>query len=283
MPTLATLILLLAAPAPVDRSSTFSEVEAAPALSSPAPTVADPDDSDDDDAAPAPSPPPVVADPTPLPLPPSPPPPRRPDRPIRWRVDIVGDLGNALLRDRAWRAFDDNRHAFLPGVSVRADARLGGGRLFLGGGASYRSFSGYHALYDNIWTSARVREPLLFARLSGVLVEGLDLFVQAGGGLGIVDLDLSSTQNASQRALIGVVDGQGGAAIYLPKRWLRRRGASRVTGGLELAAGHGWRSAIDVRPQIYTDEDPIATSGAPLGDLSLRGFQWRVGVFIRFQ
>ena len=115
------------------------------------------------------------------------------------------------------------------------------------------------------------------------MVEGVDLFVQAGGGVSIVDFNVDSTQYAAQRALAGVVDGQGGAAIYLPKRWLRRRGASRVTGGLEFAAGYSWRSAIDVRPQISTDEDPIPTTGAPLGDLSLRGVQWRVGLFLRFQ
>ena len=56
-----------------------------------------------------------------------------------------------------------------------------------------------------------------------------------------------------------------------------------MTGGLEFAAGYSWRSAIDVRPQISTDEDPIPTTGAPLGDLSLRGVQWRVGLFLRFQ
>ena len=279
MPMLATLILLLTAPAPVDRSSTFSEVESAPDLSTAQPSSA----SEAPAADPEPTPSaPIVADPTPIPVPP-PPPPARPDRPIRWRVDIVGDLGNALLRDRAWRAFDDNRHVLMPGLSVRADTRLGGGRLFLGGGASYRSFSGVDSLYGTTWTGARAREPLLFARLSAVLVEGVDLFVQAGGGVSIVDFNVGSTQYAAQRALAGVVNGQGSAAIYLPKRWLRRRGASRVTGGLEFAAGYSWRSAIDVRPQISTDEDPIPTTGAPLGDLSLRGVQWRVGLFLRFQ
>lgn len=277
MPMLATLILLLTAPAPVDRSSTFSEVEPPPDLStSEAPAA------DTESTPPAAPSAPIVADPTPIPVPP-PPPPARPDRPIRWRVDIVGDLGNALLRDRAWRAFDDNRHVLLPGLSVRADTRIGGGRLFLGGGASYRSFSGYNSLYGTTWTGAQAREPLLFARLSAVMIEGVDLFVQAGGGVSIVDINVDSTQSAAQRAVAGVVDGQGGAALYLPKRWLRRRGASRVTGGLEFAAGYSWRSAIDVRPQISTDEDPIPTTGASLGDLSLRGVQWRVGLFLRFQ
>ena len=70
--------------------------------------------------------------------------------------------------------------------------------------------------------------------------------------------------------------------LYLPKRWLPRRGASRVTGGLELAAGYTWRKSVDVRPTLATDEDPIATQGTEFGDVAIRGFAWRLGVFVRF-
>lgn len=281
MPTLA-LILLLTAPAPVDRSTPLVELE--PSEADPAPAIAAPPTTTDGSigAPPAPTQPIVALDPTPLPVPP-PPPPTRPDRPIRWRVDIVANIGGTVLGDRAWRAFDDNRHALQPGLSLRADARVGGGKLFLGGGASYRSFGGGGSLYEDPWTYARVREPLLFARLAVAAIEGVDIFAQLGGGPSIVDLEFSSTQYATQRSVAAMVDGQGGLAVYLPKRWLRRRGASRVTGGIELAAGYTWRSPVDVRPKVDTQTDPIPIRGAALGDLSLRGFVWRLGVFVRFQ
>ncbi len=289
MPILTTLIVLplLIGPAPVDRGTTFSEVEA------PAPTTTpDPQDpppanaSSDVTTAPDPVVSPEVTStvtlvPTRMPAPPRPP--VRPARPIRWRVDMVFDAGGMRFGDRAWRAFDSNRRAVQAGVSLRADARLGRTRVFLGGGASFRNLGGAGTLYETTSTYARVREPLLFARLSVAAVEGIDVFVQAGGGPSVVDLDFISNQSASQRKVVGLADGQGGVALYLPKRWLKRRGASRVTGGIELAAGYTWRGDVDVRPQVDTDEDPIPTSGAALGDLSLRGVTWRVGLFVRFQ
>jgi hypothetical protein len=303
MPTLAALILLLTAPAPVDRTTTFSEVEtpasttstaepaptAPPSTSTPStspPSTSTPPTSPPSTATPPTKPwtpppfdaPKIFANPTPIPVPPPP-----PNRPIRWRVDIVANVGGTVLRDRAWRAFDYNRHALQSGISLRADTRVGGGRVFLGGGASFRTFGSYGSLYSTTSTSARVREPLLFARLAVAALEGVDVFVQAGGGVSIVDLSFSAAQYASQRAVTGMADGQGGVALYLPKKWLRKRGASRATGGLEFAAGYTWRSPVAVRPQLHTDDDPISTSGAALGDLSLRGAIWRVGLFVRFQ
>jgi len=217
-----------------------------------------------------------------MPTPP-PPAPARPARPIRWRVDIVGDISGLLIRDPGWSAFDDNRRVNIPGLTLRADARIGSSRLFLGGGASYRNFFGGGSLYDSTYAYSQVYEPLLFARLAVAAVEGIDIFAHVGGGPSIVALDFDSTQFAHQRSVVGMIDGQGGVAIYLPKRWLRRRGASRVTGGLELAAGYTWRGDLDVRPTVDTEEDPIPTDSATLGDLSLRGFVWRLGLFIRFQ
>ena len=208
MHCLITLIVLplLTAPVPVDRGTTFSEVDisastpAAPAAT-PEPDAADPQRLDPA-APPDPGGPQVLTlDRTPMPVPPPPPVrPARPDRPIRWRVDIVADVGGTRLGDRAWRAFDDNRVALTSGVTLRADVRLGGGRVFLGGGASFRAFTSNSSLYETTSTSARVREPLLFARLAVATVEGVDVFLHAGGGPSIVDLDVYSTRSASQRA-----------------------------------------------------------------------------------
>jgi hypothetical protein len=209
--------------------------------------------------------------------------PVRPDRPIQWRVDILGAIGTVVFRDPADRAFDRDRSALQYGLTVRGDTRLGKGRVFLGGGATYRRFDASGAPYDSFSTRLRVREPIGFVRLSVMTVEGLDVFAQAGGGVSIVDVNFNSSMAAAQRSIAPVVDGMAGLTMYLLKRWLARRGASRMTGGLELGAGYTWRGDVTVRPRLDTPEDPIDTTSASFGDVALRGFAWRFGVFIRFQ
>jgi hypothetical protein len=214
--------------------------------------------------------------------PPQPPPaPRKPELPIRWRIDIMLGVGTTVFRDPAWRAFDNNRSATHGDLTLRADKRMGTGRLFLGGGATMRAFSGRGTPYEVFTTRLSVREPILFARLSARMVQGIDLFAQLGGGISIVDVALQSTVSTSQRSIVGLADGLGGITLYLPRRWLERE--RRVTGGLELGAGYTWRGDVDVRPRVDTDEDPITTDSASLGDVSLRGFSWRLGVFLRYQ
>lgn len=289
MPTFAMLAVLLAAPAPNDRSAPLVEVTP---LEAPAEAAAPPE------SAPTPEPPPPAATsfPPPPPVTTPPPPddrpptasgrraaPARPDRPIRWRVDLLGALGTTRIRDTAWRAYDDNRGAFQLSATVRADAPLGSGRVFLGGGATFRRFASYGRIHEVLtYNDVRVREPLAFARVAIRLVEGADIVAQAGGGVSIVDLTMGTTFVASQRTIAPLIDGLAGVNLYLPKRWLPRRGASRVTGGLELAAGYTWRKSVDVRPTLATDEDPIATQGTEFGDVAIRGFAWRLGVFVRF-
>ncbi|MBK9756310.1 MAG: hypothetical protein IPO88_22990 [Nannocystis sp.] len=277
---------LLSPPITSDREVAPVEIEAPAEASPEAAPVASPQPQE-----PAPAPAsdatlywrdaPAVA-PPPAP-PPAPKPQARPDRPIRWRVDIMGSLGGAVFRDAAWRAFDYNRSVLQYGVTVRGDTRLGSGRVFLGGGASFRRFASRGDLYDNFSTDILAREPVGFIRVSVAALEGVDAFAQAGGGVSIVDVHVYSSSTASQRAFAGLAEGLAGVALYLPKRWLARRGASRLTGGLELGAGYTWRGAVDVRPQVSTDDEPIPTSSAGLGDLALRGFTWRLGLFIRFQ
>jgi hypothetical protein len=205
-----------------------------------------------------------------------------PDRPIRWRVDLGPELGFLHLRDPAWQAFDRGTRVFQLGATLRADVRLAGGRLFFGGGASLRRFSSGGGLHG-IATAITVREPLAFARLSVVAVEGVDVIVQAGAGASIVDLRLSSAVSAAQRSVVPRVDGQAGVALYFPKRWLPRRRAARVSVGVEMTAGYAWRGEVDVRPAVVTDDDPIAADTTSLGGLSLRGLTWRTGLFLRFQ
>ena len=224
--------------------------------------------------APAPAPPPALTvAPTPAPA--------RPDRPIRWRADLNLGGGTTFHRDPAWRAFDAGRAAPHVGMMLRVDARLGGGRVFLGGGLAYRAFRSVGQLHDVVTTAVRVRDPAALLRLSIVAVEGADLFVHASGGPSVVDLAVTSIYGAEQRAVVAALDGLAGASLYLPKKWLPGRGAARITGGFELAAGYTWRGAVSVRPDVLTPLDPIAASGAPFGDVAIRGFTWRLGLFIR--
>lgn len=282
---LTTIILLplLVGPPASDRGVDPVVVEA-PATRDPAPATV-PAPGDASPPAPAdPFAPSTVIQPQPYTAPPiAPPPPARPDRPIRWRVDLAGTIGWSIHRDPAWRALDDDRRTIDLGGGIRADFRLAGSRVFLGGGVFFRRFTGVGDLHGALSTRTRVREPIAFLRVSVVVREGLDVFAQAGGGPSIVDLDVSSSESASQRSVLGMVDGLGGLALYLPRRWLPRRGASRVTGGLELAAGYTWRSALEVRPALTTEDDPIATSTTSFGTVSIRGFAWRLGLFLRFQ
>lgn len=299
MPTfalIAALPLLLAPPA-TDRGAASVEVAA---------VEAEPPES----AAAEPEPPPAAApaaQPMPVPIQPPPPPPSNyltpanapddpprarkestprnwPERPIRWRVDLAGHLGTTTFFDRSWRAFDySDRKALHVGATVRGDFRLGDGRVFLGGGATYQRFGSYGGVFNTLGTDILVREPLAFLRLSVVTLEGIDVFVQAGGGASVVDLFLSSTQYAEQRKVGAVVDSLAGLALYLPKKWLPRRGSARATGGLELGLGYTWRSKVPVRPTVSTGEEPIDTSAAAFGNLALHGLAWRLGLFVRFQ
>lgn len=297
--TFLAVSLLLAPPPATDRGA--ATVDVADGVGTWQPEAADsPEPADPPTPAaaapaamPAPQPMPVPIHPPPpratgAAPPPSPPPaPRKertyPDRPIRWRVDLAGHLGTHTFFDPAWRAFDLDRKATHLGASLRGDFRLGDGRVFLGAGATFQRFSGVGRLYDTFTTKALAREPLAFLRLSIVTLEGIDVFVQAGGGASIVDLEVHSTRWASQRRVGALVDGLAGLALYLPKKWLPRRGSSRVTGGLELGLGYTWRSKLPVRPAVDTDDEPIDTSAAPLGTLALHGLAWRFGLFIRFQ
>lgn len=275
------LLLLLAPPTPSDRAAEPVAIDApAPA---PAETPPPPPPEPSGAINPWTRPPGDSAvQPQPYTPPPPPPPPRpHPERPIRHRVDLHAAIGAELHRDPAWRAFGDRIVTTLA-TGVRADFRLASGRLFLGAGLGFRRYTGDGDLHGALSTRARVREPLGLLRLSLVARDGLDVFAQAGGGPSVVDLDFSSGR-ADQRSVLAMLDGLAGISLYLPKRWLPRRGAARVTGGLELAAGYTWRSQLAVRPTYVADDDPIPTSSAALGDVALRGFTWRFGLFLRFQ
>lgn len=213
-------------------------------------------------ATPAPPPPPVV-------------------RPIRWRLDFGLGAGSTLVGDLGYRAFAPRRHLPEGSVTVMADFRLAESRLFLGGGLAYQRLGRTHSVYDQIYTDLSIHEPEVLGRVSVRLVEGLDVYGRLGVGPSIVDLGLNSQQNSSQRAIIPRVDGQGGLSLYLPRAWLRRKQAARLSAGLNLGLGYTWRGKFEVRPEVVTDDEPLRTTSTPLGDLSLHGVSFRIGVFLR--
>jgi hypothetical protein len=209
--------------------------------------------------------------------------PTRPDRPIRYRIDLQLEGGTHEVAHRSFDAFSTSSTLGGVAAGVRVDYRLAQGRVFVGGGLSYRRFASARDLpYGSLATNVRVQEPLLFLRLSLMALEGVDLYLEPGGGPTIVDLEVTSSRTARQRTIAGTFNGLAGVALYLPKAWLPNKGASRVTAGLDFGLGYGWRSPISVRPSPETDDEPLATSSVPFGELVLRGAIWRAGLFIRF-
>ncbi len=206
-----------------------------------------------------------------------------PDRPIRWRVDAFLAGGNTVIGDRGYRGVDDDRNARNLHVGARAGMRLGETRAFLSFGAGYRYLESDGDLYANlVQAGIRIQEPIFTLRASASLLDGVDLFVEPGGGPYFARVDLDSVQTARQKSVGGTFDALAGATVYLPKRWLPRRGSSRVSAGLELGLGYTWRSDLHVKPGPDTEDDPIDTQSTDLGRLSLRGFTWRAGAFVRF-
>lgn len=205
-----------------------------------------------------------------------------PPRPIRWRLDFGLGFGSTLVSDRGYRAFNDRRH--LPEVSTSAifDFRLAEGRFFLGGGLAYQRLGRDDgSAHGQLGTELTLHEPEVLGRLSVMTIEGIDVFARFGAGPSIVDLDFYSTETANQRAVIPRVDGQAGVSLYLPKPWLARKRASRVTAGFDLGLGYTWRGKIAVQPDLHQGDDPLRATTSPWGDLSLQGLSWRVGLFIR--
>jgi hypothetical protein len=206
-----------------------------------------------------------------------------PDRPIKYRLDLAFGAGTNHVRDSAHLAFDDNRNMPVLNAAFRADFRLAKSRVFLGGGAGYRRLWSEGAVHDDVLrTEVLLREPIVLLRLSVMAVEGVDPFVELSGGPSIIDVALDANNDADQRKVTGYFTGLGGVALYLPKKWLPRKGASRVSAGIETGLGYTFRPALQLDPTPDVDEDEsIGTSTAEYGDVAFRGLTWRLGLFVR--
>ncbi|HWB78632.1 MAG TPA: hypothetical protein VG755_26890 [Nannocystaceae bacterium] len=216
----------------------------------------------------------------------------RPPRPIKWRVDPFIEGGTLRARDHGVAAFASGRTLGMLGAGVRAEGRVGG-PVFLGAGVRYGWARGSSGLYDyDVWTEISIHQPAAILRMSVVMLEGVDLVAQLGGGAAFVRTIFDATsydwessidgQNGRQWRVLGAFDARGGVSLYLPKAWLPARGSARVTMGLDLLFGYDFRSKMTVAPKPTQYGEEIRTTGATLGDLALRGFVWSAGIFVRF-
>ena len=206
-----------------------------------------------------------------------------PRRPIRYRLGAFVGGGTSLFRDPAYRAFSDGRTGANTELGARADFRLGETRGFLGMGATFRRLVSSGDMYNGlITTTLRIEEPVFFVRASVALADGVDVYLEPGAGPSVINIRMQSTELGRQKIVRAMINGLGGVTVYLPKRWLPRRGSSRVTAGVDLGFGYTWRSTLRAALVPDTDDEPIDTEGVDLGHMSLRGFTWRLSAFIRF-
>jgi hypothetical protein len=284
------VILLLAPPAPEpswgDMRPADAPVEAAPVEAAPvdaAPVDAAPAEAAPAETTPPPQPPPPQQPPVAQP-PPPPSTPSRPDRPIRWRLDVKLEAGATRPDSPTWYAASSKRVDNTIGVGLNYDFRPGGGRVYFGPTLGFRAWGEQDYVHQALDISLQMRELLAGARLSIAVLDGLDLFLQPRGGPVFVRRYVAGNNFAaeSDRALLGAAEAMAGLSLYLPKRWLPRKRAARVTGGLELAAGWSYRSPVAIRGKPVEAEDAIPTQTADFGRIPLHGVVWHIGVFIRF-
>lgn len=282
------VVLLLAPPAPARPPApepSWGELQPADA----APVDAVPTPERPEPAAPPPAPQPPPPPPQPTAQPPQPPaaqpsPSPRPDRPIRWRLGIKLDVGATRLDSTRWYAVSGSRIDTTVGAGLHYDLRPGGGRVYVGPTLGFRAWGDSDSLHNAVYVGLRARELLAGARLSIAARDGLDVFVQARGGPVFVDREVGTggLSTITSRVVTGAGEAIGGLSLYLPKRFLPRKGAARVTGGLELAAGYAFRGPVAVRATPDLADDDIPTTTAEFGSVPLRGVVWHLGVFIRF-
>lgn len=220
----------------------------------------------------------VVPTPTPTPIPPPPP------RPIRWRLDFGVNLGSTVVGDPGLRAFAERRNLLETGVSTLFDFRLAEGRFFVGGGVAYQHVGREGDAYGSqLGTSLQIHEPQVLGRASFMAVEGIDAFARVGVGPSIAtaSFDSDGHESARQRDVIPRVDARAGLSLYLPKQWLPRKQASRISAGLELGLGYSWRGKLEIQPTLEQGSEPLRATTARWGELSLQGLVWGAGLFLR--
>lgn len=207
---------------------------------------------------------------------------RKPDRPIRWRLDLFVGGALSVAHDPAFLFFDSDRTLAGPGAGVRFDVPVARERMFLGGGVHYQRMSAERGGVWGLSNEITLDESELFGRASWVAIEGVDLFVDVSGGLDVWRYEVGSNlREPGATGFTGVFGGMGGIALYLPKAWLPPEGASRTTAGFEMSAGYRYRTPLSVELDPETGEDPISTREANLGQVAAGGFSSVFSFFLR--
>jgi len=206
-----------------------------------------------------------------------------PEIPIRWRAELGLGGGTTTFLDPASKAVSSSSRYNRLDVTARGDMRLGDGRIFLGGVGGYRGFiTDAGDIYNVADLELELREPYFALRLAVMAIEGVDVFVEAGGGPSLIRTEFKTDDRHFDDTVSGYAMGHAGVMLYLPKKWLIRRGSSRVTVGLELGVGGAYRPDLTLNPARDTPDDPIDTGNLNLGSVNLSGVTWRAGVFVRF-
>jgi hypothetical protein len=301
------------APAPVDLSfDTSARVDAVPADAEPPPAPEGAPDGAAD--APAPTDAPAAAWPAAdaaAGAPASPPPPsgaewqssgddyavpyadraprEYPTIPIRWRAELGLAAASNIGTHPSYLVMEPDRRTFVWEVSARGDARLGESRFFLGGTLGVRRvLSGWNTglLGGEDVLNSVILEPKVGVRASVMAVEGVDVMLTLAGGPSLqrytVEVFDGSGNTAQQRNLAPLVEPGAGVLLYLPKKWLPKRGSSRVTVGLELAASYAWRGPVRLEPELDQADDDIAADTVSFGTLRMSGVNLQAAFVLRF-
>jgi hypothetical protein len=203
-----------------------------------------------------------------------------------WRFDLSASGGTSSIFTRSYTAMDDNRSLGFGELAARFDHRLGAGKVFLGAGATWRAMTTTGNLHDALTPESAVNDLIGALRLSFRPFDGVDAYLDAGAGPAFVAINAYEegvgTGSADQKSVGVVVNPMLGTQLSLPKRWLMRKGAARVTGGLDLGLGYVWHSPIEWQPKLEVDDEPIDTQTASFGHIKMHGPTWRLGLFLRF-
>lgn len=212
-----------------------------------------------------------------------------PEIPIKWRAELGVAAASNIGTHPTYLVADENGRSLAVEVSARGDARLGKSRFFLGGTLAYRQVTpnwGGGPLGGLDSYQSLSREPKAGLRASFMAVEGVDVLVQVQGGVSVLRSELrvfdGSNTDSKQVDVLPLVEPGAGVLLYLPKKWLPRRGSSRVTVGLELAASYAWRGPARLQPKLEQADDDIPAQPVSFGTMRTSGVNLQAAFVLRF-
>lgn len=226
----------------------------------------------------------------------------------KWRLDFAVGGGQSFIYDDTFRYFNDygDVDAGQWWSRINLGFAIGDeGRVSLGPALGWERSSSHSYGYelDANWggeyydsASLQFDDLSLGLRANLVLVEGIDFFADLRGGLvlGQAWLPFSPPVRVENHDFVRGMGSLGlGFSLYLPRRWLPRKGAAHVDVGIDIEAVYKVRGNVDFRYlRVERDEDELREPGASateiptqlpeLGTLQPSALSWRTGLFIRF-